>query len=128
MELQVGVKVLLKNNENKFLILKRSKKKYPDVEDAWDIVGGRIDSGVGLIKNLKREIKEETGLILQDKPKLIAAQDILHVPGRHIVRLTYVANITGTPILDDEHSDYGWFSLEELKDKENLDRFLKEIL
>jgi len=39
MELQVGVKVLLKNKEGKFLLIRRSPKKYPEVGPKWDIVG-----------------------------------------------------------------------------------------
>lgn len=53
MELQVGVKVLLKNPEGKYLLVKRSNKKYPEVGATWDIVGGRIDPGLPLLENLK---------------------------------------------------------------------------
>lgn len=40
MELQVGVKVLLKNKEGNYLLLRRSLKKYPGVKGRWDIAGG----------------------------------------------------------------------------------------
>ncbi|MFC1612303.1 NUDIX domain-containing protein [Patescibacteria group bacterium] len=129
MELQVGVKAFLKNKEDKYLLLKRSTEKYPEIkEDLWDIVGGRIDAGVPLIEALKREIKEETGLELNSSPDLIAAQDILHVPGRHVVRLTFTGVIDGEPILSDEHSEYGWFTIDEIKQKEGMDKFFKEII
>ncbi len=62
MELQVGVKALLKNKNGKYLLLRRNPKKYPDVGPKWDIVGGRINPGSLLLENLKREIKEEVGL------------------------------------------------------------------
>jgi ADP-ribose pyrophosphatase YjhB (NUDIX family) len=65
MILQVGVKVLLKNKQGKYLLLKRSLKKYPNVVGTWDIVGGRIDLGVPLVENLKREVKEEVGFDLK---------------------------------------------------------------
>lgn len=134
MELQVGVKALLKNPEGKFLLLKRSSEKYPEVAkfgDMWDIVGGRIDPGTSLLENLKREIKEEVDLELSGEPKLIAAQDILRIPGRHVVRLTYLANITGEPkLLNDDHAEFHWFSMEELQSfpTKKLDIFLKELL
>ena len=85
--LQVGVKVLLKNPQGKYLLLRRNPKKYPEVGPKWDIVGGRINPGSGLMENLKREVFEETKLNLTSLPKLAAAQDILKVPGRHVVRL-----------------------------------------
>lgn len=129
MELQVGVKILLKNAEGKYLLLHRSPEKYPEVEDPWDIPGGRIDPGIPLLENLKREIKEETGLILEKDPKLITAQDILRVPGRHVIRLTYVGEITGEPKVNpDEHNNFQWFTIEELKSLDKLDSYLKEVL
>lgn len=129
MELQVGVKALLKNPEGKFLLLRRSSEKYPEVGAKWDIVGGRIEPGTPLLDNLKREIREETKLELKDEPKLIAAQDILKVPGRHVVRLTFVGEISGEPRLTNmDHSEFSWFTLEELKHLDNLDSFFKELL
>ncbi len=122
------MKAILKNKEEKILLLKRSVEKYPEVKNPWDIIGGRINPGTALLENLKREIKEEVGLELKTEPKLIAAQDILRVPGRHVVRLTYMAEIEGTPVLNEEHSEYGWFSLEELKQKEGMDEFVKDII
>ena len=130
MELQVGVKILLRNEEGKYLLVRRSLEKYPEVGDhQWDIVGGRIDPGFPLIDNLKREIKEEMGLDLVNEPRLVAAQDILRIPGRHVVRLTYAGEIHGEPKLDpDEHSEYGWFTLHEMKNLQGLDLYFKEIL
>ncbi len=97
--LQVGVKAFLKNKEGKFLFLRRSEK-YKDIKGNWDIVGGRINPGSPLVENLKREILEETGLVLHETPQIITAQDILRVHGKHIVRITYVANIDGEPKID----------------------------
>jgi len=130
MDLQVGVKVLLKNSEGKYLLLKRNREKYPEMPtlDLWDIVGGRIEIGTPLVENLKREIKEETGLDLKDTPKLMAAQDILRLSTKHVVRLTYTANIQGEPKLDDDHVDYGWFTVQEMKNIPDLDIYFAELL
>lgn len=128
MELQVGVKALLKNSNGKYLVVRRSPTKYPEVVDQWDIVGGRINPGTPLLGNLKREILEETGLTLVDEPRIIAAQDILRITGRHVVRLTYIARIDGDVKLDDDHSEYRWVTLDELRVIESIDRYLKELL
>ncbi len=129
MELQVGVKAFLRNREGKFLLLKRNAKKYTDVEDeVWDIVGGRVEAGKPLIENLKREVWEEARLELKETPKLIAAQDILHIATRHVVRLTYLGKIEGEPQLDADHTDAKWFSIEELKQLNGIDRFVKELI
>ncbi len=129
MELQVGVKVLLRNKEGKYLLLRRSPVKYGEVRGSWDIAGGRINPGTPLLENLKREVKEETNLDLNEIPKLIAAQDILLAPGRHVVRLTYKGTIEGEPTLDtEENTEYKWLSLIEVKNLENTDIYLKELL
>ena len=131
MELQVGVKALLKNSEGKYLLIRRSSEKYPEVGAKWDIIGGRIDPGTTLLENLKREIKEEVNLDLKALPWLVAAQDILKVAGRHVVRLTYMGSIEGEPkITDTDHSEWKWFTLKEIKNlsAEELDSFFKELL
>jgi ADP-ribose pyrophosphatase YjhB (NUDIX family) len=129
-QLQVGVKVLLKNREGKYLLVRRSPKKYPEVGPKWDIVGGRIDPGTPLLDNLKREVMEETGLTLTSEVRLVAAQDILRVPGRHVVRLTYVGEIEGEPKLDDDHLEYGWFTMDEIRgmSREVLDSYFKQLV
>jgi ADP-ribose pyrophosphatase YjhB (NUDIX family) len=128
--LQVGVKVLLRNREGKYLLVHRSSEKYPEVKTGrWDIVGGRINPGVPLIDNLKREIKEETGLALVSEPKLVAAQDILRNPEKHVVRLTYLGEADGTVDLDTSENDsYQWYSGREIATLEDVDGYLHELL
>lgn len=123
------MKCLLFNDKNQFLILERSKEKYPEVKDIWDIPGGRIDPGVDLITNLKREVMEETQLRLLGEPKLIAAQDILRIPGRHVVRLIYTCKCEGKLVIDQtEAVAYKWVTLEEVKFMEGVDMYLKNLI
>ena len=128
--LQVGVKALLKNYDGKYLLLHRNPEMYPGVSQLWDLVGGRINPGKSLLENLAREINEETGLKLVQKPKLIAAQDILRKPGYHTVRLTYLGEIYGEPILNKEHDKFAWFSIPELKNmpEDELDIYFREVI
>ena len=123
----MGVKILLKNKDNKYLVVCRSVEKYPEVGAKWDIVGGRINPGISLIENLKREVIEETGLEITDEPKLITAQDILKTD-KHIVRLTYSGFADGEIKLNNEHTEYKWLSLEEISALEPKDEYLEEIL
>ncbi|MFA6354432.1 MAG: NUDIX domain-containing protein [Candidatus Paceibacterota bacterium] len=128
MELQVGVKAILKNQSGLFLLLRRSEIKYPGAGGMWDIPGGRIDIGTPLLENLKREIKEETSLDLTEIPKLIAAQDIFRSSEKHIVRLTYLGSIEGKPKTSEEHDAFKWFSKEEIKNLTRLDSYIKELI
>lgn len=130
MELQVGVKVLLKNPEGKYLLIKRSPIEYPETHK-WDIPGGRIESGSSLSENLAREVMEETGLTMTSEPKVVAAQDIiLPEQDRHVVRVTYIGTAEGEPRLSVEHTEYKWVTFAELKllTIDELDRYVKALL
>lgn len=128
MNLQVGVKALIKNSEDKYLFIKRSQLLGKEKETQWDIPGGRIETNENLMEALAREIKEETGMDLFGEPELIAAQDIF-VPAKdlHVVRLTYSAISEGEFKLSDEHVDYIWVTVKEAE-KLNLDTYLRPVL
>ena len=126
--LQVGVKILLKNKEGKYLLLRRSLEKYPEIKGRWDAVGGRIEPGTSLMDNLRREVREETALTIVGMPTLIGGQDILRVPGKHIVRLTYMGEAEGEIVLDTNENDtYQWYTPEEIKNLEDIDVYLKQL-
>lgn len=127
--LQVGVKVFLKNSDGKFLLVKRNTEKYKNVSGVWDIVGGRIEPGKTLLENLRREVKEETGLEITSEPRLLTAQDIIPNEEKHIVRLSYVAETKGEPVLDtSENIDFKWLSVAEMKNQPDLDKYVKDVL
>jgi len=129
MILQVGVKAFLSNGDGKYLLLHRSPIKYPGTRGTWDIPGGRIEIGTKLIDNLRREVKEETQLEITSEPTLIAAQDIIPNEEKHVVRLTYFARADGEPVLDtEENIEYKWVSLAELKQHEDVDIYVRELI
>ncbi len=121
---------MLKNSDGKYLLVRRNPKKYPEVGPKWDLPGGRINPGTPLMENLQREIKEEVGLDYKGNPSLVAAQDILKVPGRHVVRLTFKGILDGEPKIDEEHLEANWFSAEEIKNIEPnlLDGFFHALI
>ena len=47
---------------------------------------------------------------------------------RHVVSLTYTGNANGEVRLSEEHTEYVWYSLEEIKRLDNLDSYFKELL
>lgn len=127
MILQVGVKALVKQN-NKYLFLRRSKD-FKAGPQKWDIPGGRIESDEPLYEALAREVKEETGLTLESVEKLLAAQDIF-APEKnlHVIRLTYAASASGELVISDEHDDFRWMSLAQIREEPHVDTYLKEVL
>lgn len=127
--LQVGVKILLQDEAGRYLLLRRSARKYPEAGASWDLPGGRILPGTPLLDNLRREVAEETGLEISGCPRLVAAQDILRLPERHVVRLTYVGTARGEVRLDEEENDlYRWLSRAEIEAQAELDAYLAELV
>lgn len=140
MILQVGVKIAI-IRDHKVLLLKRAADKYKDIKtDRWDIVGGRIEPGTTLLENLKREVMEETQMTIIGQPKLVAAQDILvhrytdatdnaDIIDKHVVRLTFIGEASGEPVLDSDHEEFKWMSRQDLFGLgENLDIYFRELV
>lgn len=125
--LQVGVKVLLQDEDGKFLLICRSKEAYPEVDNPWEIPGGRIEIGSPLMKNLQREVTEETGLKILGVPTLVDAQDII-VRDKHVVRLTYVAQASGHPKLSQDHTDFQWVAAGDIPRIDGIDPFVTDTL
>jgi len=128
MKLQVGVKALIKNDQEKYLFMLRTKIMDGEKEACWDIPGGRIEPEEILFDALKREINEETGLSITHDPVLLGAQDIF-VPAAdlHVVRLTYTLQAEGAANVSDEHQEARWMTLEEAK-AFNLDPYLRKLI
>lgn len=120
MNLQIGVKVIIKNSQNQVLLLRRASQYLlsGDVTESWDIPGGRIEPDENLEQALIREVQEEMGVMLEGSPALLMAQDIfVEAKGLHVVRLTYThtTDAIGAITLSDEHTDSRWVTLEESK-------------
>lgn len=128
MKLQVGVKILIQNDHGEYLFIQRSKTMEGEREPHWDIPGGRINTEEALQDALAREVHEETGLMLINKPQLIAAQDIfVDDKELHIVRLTYRVEGEGMVRLSEEHQSYKWWSKTEAL-SENIDPYIRKVL
>lgn len=99
------------NNDNQILLLRRSSNTdwHPH---KWALVGGKVEDGETPIEACKREIKEETGLLINKfKEKFVIQRSPNNV--EHI----FIAKYDGEPInvkLNSEHEKYGWYSPEEI--------------
>jgi len=130
MNLQVGVKALIKNSRGEYLFIRRSTTLATDVsEPSWDIPGGRIEPDEYLLEALRREVQEEIGHEVQSTPMLIKAQDIfVTTKDLHVVRLTYrLTEDVEDIILSDEHEEYVWVHESQLETV-NVEPYLAEVL
>ena len=117
MNLQIGVKVILRNSSGELLFIKRAQRLENTADALWDIPGGRIEPHESLDEALRREIKEELGIELHGTPQLLNAQDIfVSSKDLHVVRLTYLLDSDidiAVVQLSNEHQDVTWLLREE---------------
>jgi len=93
-----------------------TKKFLPSV---YEIPGGHIDFGEDIVAGLKREIKEEFGADIEVGDPFASFTYSNEVKGSHSVEVIYFATFT-SPIENiklhpDDHSEFGWFSEDELE-------------
>lgn len=112
--------VLYDKATKKFLLAKYA----PPYEPAWSFVGGRLDEGeTDLLGSLEREIVEEAGNIRYQVAGPIDAE-----LGERI-RLGYLVLYEGGDIvLSAEHSEYAWFTAQEIEDHEDMRPEIKQFV
>lgn len=128
MKLQVGVKILLENDQEQYLFLRRSQSIENGTDNFWDIPGGRIEIDEVLSDALVREIHEETGLRAK-AVRLLEAQDIFSTEKDiHVVRLTYVGEVEdGQVELSDEHAEYCWMTKDNALSR-SIDPYVAKVI
>lgn len=111
------------------LLLKRGKGSH---EGTWSLPGGGANKGETDIGTAIRETKEETGIesIPGHRFDSFESRDGLKKFTTFMYRVDEQFDVT----LSDEHTDWEWISLDELKSKElhpkfeeNLPRYLKLV-
>ena len=124
METQIVVTGILKDNDL-YLVVKRDDNDdlFPG---AWEFPGGHLESNETIFEGLKRELKEEIGYDLVDKPIITNYSDNIK-NNKHKIELDFIINVNKSDInitLSNEHSSYDWVT----KDSDLLDEFIKSKL
>jgi 8-oxo-dGTP diphosphatase len=107
----IVVKACLHRN-NKVLLLKN--------ERGWDLPGGHLKSGENPTDGLKREVFEETGLNIGD------IKMVNPPTGRK--RFFCASFLTDDVQLSNEHSEYRFFDISEIKDLEDISKTFKKVI
>ena len=92
----------------------------------WAIPGGFVDYGETVEAAAVREAREETGLDVRITRLLGVYSDPSRDPRHHTISTVFVASSTGQPVADDDASDAGVFTIDNLPDNIVFDH--REIL
>ena len=108
----IGPRATIYNTKtNKVLLLQRN-----DGNNAWEIPGGKRENNEDIVVALKREVKEETGLTINNY-KLVYVSPIFenHPVLKPFLNIGYLCFVDNCDvIISYEHLDYKWVSVEEL--------------
>jgi ADP-ribose pyrophosphatase YjhB (NUDIX family) len=108
----VTVGALIFNAEGQALMIRTKKWSH-----LWGIPGGKIKFGERSVEALRREIKEETGLEIENI-KFVFVQDCIHSKefyrDAHFVLLNYTCRCVGEPRvqLNDEAQEFRWVGVD----------------
>jgi len=117
-DMGVIAKAVIIDIEKRVLLLKRSKysKKFAG---EMDLPGGHMKENEPLTETLEREVKEETGL------DILYPAFFKNIGNIHFFHAKYDSQ----PIkLSREHTDYGFYSKDELDKTKKFERIAIEIL
>jgi len=121
---------IIYNDDGEVLLIKNPKWKN------WSIPGGHIEWGEKMEEALRREIDEETSLLI-DKIEFISATDGVRpehfLKEKHFIFLNFFAHLAGgQPKLSDEMTEYLWVNpekaLKELAVAPSVTDLLKEFI
>jgi len=131
----VGVGAIINNDLDQLFLSQRGPLSRNE-RGLWEFPGGSVEFGEKLADALKREIKEEFGVLIEVGELLDISDHILPEEGQHWVSPTFLCRIiSGAPSIQEpgKCSQIGWFNLDHLpKDltvisRENLAHYLQKI-
>jgi len=104
----VAVMGLVRNSEGKLLLVRTPRR-------GWEPPGGQVENGEDLLTALKREILEESGIVVK-AGKLVALYSNVADPTKLMLTFEAIA-VNGTLQTSTESVEVGWFSPEEALEK-----------
>jgi len=103
-----------RNNETKILLIQRKHEPY---KDAWAFPGGFVDMNETTFEAAKRELKEETGIEIDNLVQIHTFSDVDRDPRGRTVSVVYFAEVNSNDFklqASDDAKDAKWFTLDSL--------------
>jgi ADP-ribose pyrophosphatase YjhB (NUDIX family) len=108
----VGAAVLVRDDEGRVLLIRRAPGSTKP--GLWAIPAGYVDYGEDVREAARREMREETGLVVEVGEAVFVASNF-HDPGKLTVGIWFAGTVTGGTLeAGDDADDAGYFSLGDL--------------
>ena len=112
--LTVDIVLATRGKTSSVLLIKRAGKPF---EGCWAIPGGFVEEGETLAEAARRELKEETGLVVNELEQLYTAGDPGRDPRGWTVSVVYLLRVDSKkikPKAGDDAREVKWFPLDDL--------------
>lgn len=115
-EFKENVKVVACYLEYKGKILLLHRSPHQKCGDLWGVPAGKVEEGESLLLALKREVWEETGIVLSEKVQTLGTLYIQKPDCSYSFHM-YCVELEKCPEvqLNDEHVDYRWVTVDEAR-------------
>lgn len=110
---RVYVSVIIRNNEGKFLVLRRSQG-VRFAPDQWEFVNGSIDTDESAEEAAVREVAEETGMVITEDQLVAGPVHELHDSDGRWVVIPFRVSASGDVRISSEHQSYKWVTEDEI--------------
>ena len=103
-------------------------KKGDRTWHGWNFPGGHVEQGEFVTPSVLREIREETGLTIEN-PKLCGSKELQkQQDGKRFIVFLYVASRFSGELRSSDEGDVFWYPLSELKRSKELADGFSEML
>jgi len=124
-ELSKNAVAVIVNNDNKILLLKRGGGA-PWMPNKWALVGGGVEDGEDTEKACKREIEEETGLVIKKFIESFTIQR--HEDSEETVfACRFIGEDTDIELDKSENVSYGWYDTSEMEYLDTVPHLIEYI-
>ena len=117
----VAITAFIKNIKgDKFLIIKRHRNEiaYPG---KWSFPGGKVERGQTIIETLRREVKEEVGLEIEDYKEYLRDYTFVRPDGHNVVGFSFLVRAKSENVcLSKDFEDFKWIRPEELSNFDHI--------
>lgn len=123
----IGVRAIVLNEQKQILLVKHS------YSSGWYLPGGGVKSNESAVEGIIRELKEEAGIIVTTKPKLLAIYFHLFLSAPDYPVLYLVEDFTVEKSHSYEISEVAWFDYANLprdispSNKRRLDEYFLKL-